>query len=480
MSASLVDWEARPRTVRRTPAGVAIRDIGINPTGGQWTFTPAVPDQLITADFYNSTQQNIINNFMPIKMDDYSSTIAEMQAETDPYPGNAAYQATSLAGELERLRYVIHRLNPTAPAWYAVGALGLSPTTLVLPNNVYYQGLQTDGTTKDNLIGVSSDNNVYIAPGTNPRNVLIGADGGTTIIQGHFILRNNKPLHSFLADNTTWQQLIVCSADNSVQIAYGLPGDKPLRLHGWTTEFYTGKLMVGAGFAAGATTHIEIAAHEDSYPYLVFHRRNTKAWTFGLHTDNRLVFGDGWGLGAVKFWLNTEGSVGIPEGQWYYGGNHPLIAKSGDQTLVGGYHGSIYLTVPTNVGQLAATNISVGSNLQVNGSATINGTLNAGAVNVGGAPVVGPNLVRAFGRGHTAGGLSTNYNITNWIRQGVGIVDVYWTPALGQPCVVATCEGGPKVFCTATVMSGQAARIEIWTDGGARYDYSVSVMICGQ
>lgn len=480
MNASLVDWEARPRTVRRTPAGVQIRDIGINPTGGQWTFTPAVPDQLITADFYNSTQQNIINNFMPIKMDDYSSTIAEMQAETDPYPGNAAYQATSLAGELERLRYVIHRLNPSAPAWYAVGALGLSPTTLVLPNNVYYQGLQSDGITKDNLIGVSSDNNVYIAPGTNPRNVVIGADGGTTIIQGHFILRNNHHLHSFQADNTTWQSLIVCSADNSVQIAYGLPGDKPLRLHGWTTEFYTGKLMVGAGFSSGAQTHVEIATHSSQVPYLVLHRQSTKAWSMGIDTSNRLSFCDGWGVSLIKFWINADGSVGIPEGQWYYGGDRPLIAKSGDQTIIGGYQGSIFLSAPTNVSQLTATNLAVAQNLQVYGNTTVNGTLNAGAVNVAGSPMTAPNLVRAFARGHTAGGLSTNYNITGWTRVGVGMVDFSWNPALGQPCVVATCEGGPKIFCTVTVMSGQSARLEIWTDGGARYDFSVSIMICGQ
>ena len=477
MSASLVDWEARPRTVRRTPAGVAVRDIGINPTGGQWTFTPAVPDQLITADFYNSTQQNIINNFMPIKMDDYSSTIAEMQAETDPFPGGAAYQATSLAGELERLRAVLHRLNPGAPAWYAVGApgMGIAPTSLILPNNIYLQGFQSDVITKDNLIGVGSDNSINIAPGTNPRVVNIGAVGGTTAIQGHLLLKNNTALNSFQADGTTWQSLIICSSDNSVQIAYGLPGDKPLRLHGWTTEFYTGKLMVGAGFVNGATTHVEIAAHDNNIPYLVFHRRNVKAWTVGLNTDNRVCFGDGWGFGAVRFWINAEGSVGIPEGQWYYGGNHALIAKSGDQTLVGGYHGSIYLTVPTNVGQFAATNISVGSNLQVNGS------INAGSLTVAGAPVASAELVRVFCRAHTTGTVYTNHGITYWNRANVGMVDFGWTPGFGGPCAVASAEGpsdGPlDVQCQ--IYTGNSGRITVRDHEGNLRDTMVNVMVCG-
>lgn len=52
-------------------------------------------------------------------MDDYSSSVAQMQSATDPLEVGSESQATSLAGELERLRFVIDEMKGgDAAQWY--------------------------------------------------------------------------------------------------------------------------------------------------------------------------------------------------------------------------------------------------------------------------------------------------------------------------------------------------------------------------
>jgi hypothetical protein len=76
-----------------------------------------VTGETITATKYNADQQNHIDNQIPTMTDDYSVSVAQMQSTTDPYPSSAESQATSLAGELERLRYVITQISGKAQ-WY--------------------------------------------------------------------------------------------------------------------------------------------------------------------------------------------------------------------------------------------------------------------------------------------------------------------------------------------------------------------------
>jgi len=69
------------------------------------------------ADEVMSNFNAIINNFTPAGMDDYSATTGEMDTTSDPYPGSVQTQATSLAGELGQLRYVLAQLTGEAN-WY--------------------------------------------------------------------------------------------------------------------------------------------------------------------------------------------------------------------------------------------------------------------------------------------------------------------------------------------------------------------------
>lgn len=71
----------------------------------------------ILASDRNAEHQNHINNMTPSGVDDYSASNSQMQSTTDPYPASAESLATTLAGELERLRYVIKQIGGKSQ-WY--------------------------------------------------------------------------------------------------------------------------------------------------------------------------------------------------------------------------------------------------------------------------------------------------------------------------------------------------------------------------
>jgi len=80
---------------------------------GSYSHTTRAEGLTLTANIYNSDHVNHITNHNFVTLDDYSSTVAEMESIADPYPGGVASQATSGAGELERLRYVLWQQHHT-------------------------------------------------------------------------------------------------------------------------------------------------------------------------------------------------------------------------------------------------------------------------------------------------------------------------------------------------------------------------------
>lgn len=96
--------------------------------------------ETLKASDVNAEFDNIITNFIPQKMDDYSSTVGQMQTETSPGAQGSESQATSLAGELERLRYAIRRAVG-GTYWYDNPSASLSSIAstlssgLIIPRN---------------------------------------------------------------------------------------------------------------------------------------------------------------------------------------------------------------------------------------------------------------------------------------------------------------------------------------------------------
>lgn len=91
---------------------------------GLYSHTTRATGTVLTAAIYNADHQNHINNHVPEKMDDYSATDGEMQTQTDPYPADTTSKATSLAGELERIRYVMAQITGNT-YWYEDPATNL-------------------------------------------------------------------------------------------------------------------------------------------------------------------------------------------------------------------------------------------------------------------------------------------------------------------------------------------------------------------
>ena len=92
-----------------------------------------ISGQLITASLWNNEFVNLQTNLNPPGIGGYSDTDTQMQIQTAPYPGSVTSHASSLGGEIERIRYQISQiLGATTPAyWYAA-----PPTNLTALQNI--------------------------------------------------------------------------------------------------------------------------------------------------------------------------------------------------------------------------------------------------------------------------------------------------------------------------------------------------------
>lgn len=85
---------------------------------GLYSHTTRADGTTLTAAIYNSDHQNHINNHVPDQMDDWSSSVAQMQTTTDPGEVASESQPTSLSGEIERIRHIIKEIHGGVQ-WYS-------------------------------------------------------------------------------------------------------------------------------------------------------------------------------------------------------------------------------------------------------------------------------------------------------------------------------------------------------------------------
>lgn len=88
---------------------------------GNYSHTSRSTGTVLTAAIYNGDHQNHIDFQTPPGCDDYSATTTEMRTETDPFPAGAVSRPTSLAGELERIRFILGQVktgNALSTFWY--------------------------------------------------------------------------------------------------------------------------------------------------------------------------------------------------------------------------------------------------------------------------------------------------------------------------------------------------------------------------
>jgi hypothetical protein len=84
---------------------------------GLYSHTTRADGLTLTAAIYNTDHQNHINNHTPQMVDDYSADAATMKTTVDPGEVGSESLATTLSGELERLRFAIKEIKGT-DQWY--------------------------------------------------------------------------------------------------------------------------------------------------------------------------------------------------------------------------------------------------------------------------------------------------------------------------------------------------------------------------
>ena len=104
---------------------------------GLYSITTRASGTLLTATIYNADHQNHVDNQTPQMTDDYSTNDAEMQSTADPYPGAVISLSTSLAGELERIRFILKQVTGEAQ-WY------IDPDATIADMNTSLLAIQHD------------------------------------------------------------------------------------------------------------------------------------------------------------------------------------------------------------------------------------------------------------------------------------------------------------------------------------------------
>ncbi len=74
--------------------------------------------EILTASDLNAEFDNALaSSLTPDTLDDVSGNLVEMQAVADPYPAGAASLATTMRGEIQRLRYLLKQITGKSE-WY--------------------------------------------------------------------------------------------------------------------------------------------------------------------------------------------------------------------------------------------------------------------------------------------------------------------------------------------------------------------------
>ncbi len=74
-------------------------------------------DSVTAADLNSSFTTAAVTNSTPQCLDDYSATVSQMQSTADPYASSTESQATTMAGEVERLRFMFKQVFGLSQ-WY--------------------------------------------------------------------------------------------------------------------------------------------------------------------------------------------------------------------------------------------------------------------------------------------------------------------------------------------------------------------------
>lgn len=132
-----------------------------------------IAETLTYADL-NAEIDNILTYLTPAGVDDYSTNATAMRTQTDPGESGTESLATSLAGELERLRFAIQEIKGTGTTyWYqtaasSIGELASALGTSVLANRISSGRVRTGSSQPLFLVPNGAARTVTLAGATTP------------------------------------------------------------------------------------------------------------------------------------------------------------------------------------------------------------------------------------------------------------------------------------------------------------------------
>lgn len=134
-------------------------------SSGLYSITTRAAGTVLTAAIYNADHQNHVTNQNPSMTGAYSDNVAQMQTQTSPGGEGTESLAPSLAGELERLRYMMAQMRGktywyTAMQQFSVSGNFLTCTNLPTNAEVDISFMDIRSTTNGDIlfIDLSQDN----------------------------------------------------------------------------------------------------------------------------------------------------------------------------------------------------------------------------------------------------------------------------------------------------------------------------------
>ena len=172
----------------------------LQPRVKTWVSTEDVVYSDLNAEF-----DNVLTAMQPLLMDDYSTDVTQMQVTTDPGEVGAESKATTLAGELARLRFIVKEITGEGQ-WYE------SPVaSLVGLSNALGGGLSPNRLVSGRMLSTSAQP-AFLVPNGAARTVKV--DGTPTA----FVYYVNGISYSIITDTTLTNLTLAPSSNNTALI----------------------------------------------------------------------------------------------------------------------------------------------------------------------------------------------------------------------------------------------------------------------
>lgn len=280
----------------------------------------------------NAEIDNILNNLDPSGVDDYSTNAAQMRLTTNPGSVGSESLATSLAGELERLRYAIQRIiGSDATQWYSA-----PQTTLTDLNAAVGGGYSSNRISSGKTSSLSSQMRALIPSGTTTS---ITLDGSPT----SFVYYVNDNQYSITADLTVTGLSAAPSSNATASIADAQAGDN--QFSEFLGEYGTQINISAAGseFASRVGQYVGLGINNGSATeYLIGYINSTTAITRAMrgcfiNQSNAVVprvrFTSGDSVTLLRLaWLfaNTSSSIAVTYTTPTFSESEPSAPSTGD------------------------------------------------------------------------------------------------------------------------------------------------------